>query len=349
MKGYKEIYNLLHTIYRAANSASNTKNLISALLKIIQGEFLTSYCAIILSYPNKYPFIKMTLRNGRSCNFQKGSKRIFSKKEEEVFNTGKIYFSKRTVIAPLIFINTLGVVTLRKSASSKRGFEKLEKKVLNILIEELSLVLRNSQLYEEHKRTILATVKSLTQFLNRYSPSSIIHTKYLQKILKELAKKMPLTENQLIALEYATLLHDTGKIEIPQKLLTKNAPLSKEELEIIKRHPKKGVELLKNLQALRPVIPIILYHHEKYDGTGYPSGLKKKQIPLEARIMAVIDAFDAMFFGRPYKKSLSLEECIKELEMNKGKQFDPQIVDMFINILNTRKIKNYLKRKGKKV
>ncbi|HEC69374.1 MAG TPA: HD domain-containing protein [Candidatus Omnitrophica bacterium] len=347
MKKYKEVFNLTHAIYRAANSSSDIKNLISALLKIIQQSFSLDSCSIVLFYPNKNPFIKGNLKK-KKFSLKKGGKTILTKKEREIFKTGRAYFSKKTIVAPLIFINVLGLIILKKT-KSKKYFEDTERKLLILLIEEISLVVRNFQIYEEHRKTIIGIVKALTQFLNKYSPSSIIHTQLIQKILKELAKIIPLTQQQLTSLEYATLLHDTGKIDIPQTLLKKNAPLSKEETEIIKRHPKKGVEILKNLQALRPVIPIILYHHEKYDGSGYPSGLKKKQIPLEARILSVIDAFDAMFFGRPYKKSLTLEECIKELKKNKGKQFDPQIVDSFIKVLNIKRIKKYLKEKSQKV
>ena len=195
----------------------------------------------------------------------------------------------------------------------------------------------------------MSFINALTGFVSSYAPTSSIHTEYVHKLLRELGRRFRLTENQLVALEYATLLHDTGKVDIPQELLEKSTPLTKEEKEIIKEHPKKGVEILKYLQALRPAIPIILYHHEKYDGSGYPSGLKKKQIPVEARIMSIIDAFDAMVFGRPYKKSLTLDEAISELEKNRGSQFDPEIVDAFIKTLHTKEIKKYLKKKLKKV
>ncbi|MCD6539434.1 MAG: HD domain-containing protein [Candidatus Omnitrophica bacterium] len=346
MKKYKEIFNLTHAIYRAANSSSDIKNLISGLLRIIQQAFSLDSCSMVLFYPNKNPFIKGNLKR-KNFSLKRGGKTILTKKEREIFKTGRIHFSKKTIVAPLIFINVLGLITLKKTKS--KYFEDTERKLLILLIEEISLVVRNFQLYEEHRKTIIGTIRALTQFLNKYSPSSVIHTQLTQKILKELAKIIPLTQQQLTSLEYAALLHDTGKIDIPQTLLKKNTPLSREEIEIIKKHPRKGAEILKNLQALRPVIPIILYHHEKYDGSGYPSGLKKKQIPLEARILSVIDAFDAMFFGRPYKKSLTLEKCIKELEKNKGKQFDPQVVDSFIKVLNTKRIKKYLKGRSQKV
>ena len=346
---YKELFEVIHAIYRTANSTFTARDLLSGILRIIKSHFSASFSSIILSYVDRYPFIKVTLKKHRNFFFKKGGKNLLTKKEKEIFSSGKIYLSKNTIVVPIIFINTLGIITIRRSYSDKNKFESTDRRFLNVLAEEISLVLRNFQLYDEQRRTIVSTVKALTQFLNNYTPSSYIHSEYINKILKELAKKLRLTESQLISLEYATLLHDTGKIDIPQDILKKSSPLTNQEKEIIKKHPKKGVEILKNFQALRPVIPIILYHHEKYDGTGYPSGLKKKQIPQEARIMSIIDAFDAMVFGRPYKESLSVEEATRELERNKGTQFDADIVDVFVKILNKKEIKKYLKEKLKKV
>jgi len=348
-KRYQELLEVTHAIYRIANSAFTARDLLSGILRIIQAHFSADSCSIILSYPDRYPFIKVTPESKKRFSFEKGGKSLLTKKEKEIFSSGKIYLSKKTIVVPLIFINTLGLVTIKRSYSNKKAFEIADKRFLNVLAEEISLIVRNFQLYYEQHKTIVGTVKALTQFLGRYSPSSSIHTEYINKILKELATRLHLTESQLISLEYAILLHDTGKIEIPQDLLRKSSPLTDKEREIIKKHPKKGVEILKNFQALRPVIPIILYHHEKFDGTGYPSGLKKKQIPLEARIMSVIDAFDAMVFGRPYKKSLKVEEATRELEKNKGSQFDSEIVDVFIKILNKKEIKKYLNEELKKV
>jgi HD-GYP domain-containing protein (c-di-GMP phosphodiesterase class II) len=156
---------------------------------------------------------------------------------------------------------------------------------------------------------------------------------------------MNLTQYQIQSLEYAASLHDAGKFQISQDLLQKVQPLTCEERELIKNHPKKGADIFKGVDALKPVLPIILYHHEKYDGTGYPKGLKKNQIPAEARILALIDAFDAMYFGRSYRHTASLEDTMNEIKHNSGTQFDPEIVDAFIGILCKPTTKKYLKRK----
>lgn len=334
---------VIHALYRLAISTTEIRELSLGILKILRNSFSTSLASIVFIYPNKVPFIKAVLKNGDVFFLKKGGKKILTKKEQEVFCSGKTFFSKNFIMLPLIFINNLGVITLRRPKALP-ALEDIEKKNLNTISEEISLIIRNVQLYAEHRKNIIATAKALTKFLNFYTSSSRIHPEYSFKIIKHLAKELGLTKNQVNCLEYAVLLHDAGKIEVPIDILRKEDPLSKEERELIKKHPREGVKILKNLNVFHPIIPIILYHHERYDGRGYPSGLKKKKIPLEARIMAVIDAFDAMIFDRPYKQRMSLTEAIKELKNNRGIQFDPEVVDAFLKVLKKKEIRNFFKK-----
>jgi len=195
---------------------------------------------------------------------------------------------------------------------------------------------------------MLNYVNSLTKFLNQYVPTSYLHTKTMLRLIKAMGKAMHLSEIETKALVNASLLHDAGKMQVPSKLLKKQKPLTDEEFKLITKHPRKGVELIKNLEILKPAIPIILHHHERYDGQGYPSKLKKDKIPLGSRILSVLDSFDAMFFGRPYRKGRSLEEVEYELKKQKGKQFDPKIVDVFLRILKRKTIREYLKSPPRK-
>jgi HD-GYP domain-containing protein (c-di-GMP phosphodiesterase class II) len=159
---------------------------------------------------------------------------------------------------------------------------------------------------------------------------------------------MHLDEKQIESLKYASLLHDTGKVDIPPEILTKTTKLTTKEYNIIKRHPLKGAQILRPLQILKPVIPIIMHHHEKYDGSGYPSRLKKGQIPQGARIMAVADAFEAMVYGRPYRERIDKVLAIKEIKKKSGTQFDPKVVDAFLKVAKKINTKNYLKINNKK-
>jgi putative nucleotidyltransferase with HDIG domain len=153
---------------------------------------------------------------------------------------------------------------------------------------------------------------------------------------------MHLDEKEIESLKYASLLHDAGKADTPLEILTKTTKLTPKEYRIIKRHPVRGAQILRPLQILKPVISIILHHHEKYNGTGYPSRLKKGQIPLGARIMAVADAFEAMVYGRPYRERVDINSAIKEIKNKSGTQFDPKVVEACLKVVKKINTKKYL-------
>jgi len=130
---------------------------------------------------------------------------------------------------------------------------------------------------------------------------------------------------------------------IPHEIIKKSSTLTGKECKLIKQHPVKSAKIIKHLKILKPAMPIIFHHHERFDGTGYPSRLKGNRIPLGSRIMAVVDAFDAMVFGRPYRKKVSIDTAIKEIRKNSGSQFDPKIVNEFLKAISNKKIKKHLK------
>ena len=165
------------------------------------------------------------------------------------------------------------------------------------------------------------------------------HTPVYFKIVKSLAEQLAVSQEEIDNLYYASVLRDAGAIDVPYNILAKTSQLTPEEFKVIREHPAQSVELIRPVDFLRPVLPIILYRREHYDGTGYPSGLKREQIPIGARIMAVVDAFEAMTRERPYKMRLSVEEAIRELRMNSGTQFDPRVIDAFIVCTGQKKFK----------
>lgn len=133
-----------------------------------------------------------------------------------------------------------------------------------------------------------------------------------------------------IKLFVAGLLHDVGKIKIPNSILYKRGTLTSNEFAIIKKHPCEGAEILKKTGYCSEIVEAVLHHHERWDGNGYPDGIKGKKIPLYSRVLAVADAFDAMVSDRPYRKALPLDVALKEIEANAGTQFDPDIVQQFL-------------------
>jgi diguanylate cyclase (GGDEF)-like protein len=159
------------------------------------------------------------------------------------------------------------------------------------------------------------------------------HSRRVNTYAVALAEKIGLSPDEVSALTAAALLHDIGKVGIPDKVLSKKGKLNKDDWEAIKAHPKLGANIIGNVPKLAPAVNSILYHHERWDGSGYPEGLKGEEIPLEARILAIADSFEAMTSARPYRPALSLEEVVTELRQGAGFQFDPGLVDMFIDIV----------------
>jgi putative nucleotidyltransferase with HDIG domain len=216
--------------------------------------------------------------------------------------------------------------------------------MLMTVIEQAIIGIRNLQLCEEQQKILLGSVKSLVTLLDTRIPQEYTHSPYFSKLVAAIGTQMRLDEKQIQSLKIASLLHDTGKANIPMEILTKTTKLTPREYSIIKEHPEKGARILRSFQALRPVIPIIMHHHEKYDGTGYPSRLKKGQIPQCARIMAVADAFEAMVYGRPYRERKDINSAIKEIKKKSGSQFDPKVVEAFLKIIKKINTKKYLSR-----
>jgi putative nucleotidyltransferase with HDIG domain len=159
------------------------------------------------------------------------------------------------------------------------------------------------------------------------------HSKMVSKYAAELAKAIGYDRGGLRRIRAAALLHDIGKLNLPDSILTKQGPLTNEEWEIIKNHPEQALNILKYVVGLRDCIDAVLYHHERWDGQGYPKGLKAKDIPLDARIMAIADAYDAMKSERYYKeRGMTEEEALNEVERCAGTQFDPELAETFVNL-----------------
>jgi diguanylate cyclase (GGDEF)-like protein/putative nucleotidyltransferase with HDIG domain len=158
------------------------------------------------------------------------------------------------------------------------------------------------------------------------------HSKAVSRYAAELARAAGYSKKAIQRIRSAGLLHDIGKLNLPDSILTKRDPLTDEEWDMIKRHPEVGARILKYIESLSDCMDAVLFHHERYDGQGYPRGLKGEDIPLDARIMAIADSYDAMISERGYKERKSAEEAIEELEACSGTQFDPGLVHLFIKI-----------------
>jgi len=190
--------------------------------------------------------------------------------------------------------------------------------------------------YEHLQDVYMKIITTLVTVIEAKDPYTKSHSENVARYSVAIAKVMSLSLAQIELINKAAQLHDLGKITIHDSVLLKSGRLTPEEYEEIKLHPLRAEEILKPLDFLNVAIELIKQHHERYDGTGYPFGLKGEQIHLGARIMCVADAFDAMTSGRSYKeRSLSKEEAAEEVKNNAGGQFDPKVVDAFLKILDS--------------
>ena len=158
------------------------------------------------------------------------------------------------------------------------------------------------------------------------------HSARVTALAEAVARKLGWSEERLASLRLGGPLHDIGKLAVSDEVLRKAGRLDDHELAQIREHPKTGARLILRIAALRDAIPYVLYHHERWDGAGYPSGKAGEEIPLEARVLAVADAFDAMTSDRPYRRALTHEEALAEVERCAGTKFDPQIASVFLEL-----------------
>jgi putative nucleotidyltransferase with HDIG domain len=178
------------------------------------------------------------------------------------------------------------------------------------------------------------TLYTLAEIEDDKFPDTKKHSDRVGNLTEEMCCRLNIPEDQKEIIVKAARLHDIGKIAIPDWILEKPAKLTKEELEIVRKHPVKGMEIVKKLSAFKDGPEIILHHHERWDGAGYPDGLKGEDIPFGSRIITVVDSFDAMISDRPYKEAKTIKEALEDIKSNKGKQFDPQIADSFCKLID---------------
>ncbi|MDD5195632.1 MAG: HD domain-containing protein [Candidatus Omnitrophica bacterium] len=340
MKKYKTIFSIFHTIYRLTTTSDDIANFMIGVCRVYKSAFKADKAVMVCKNINPNGFIKIRLEDKKQY-IKKGGISILTRRERDILKQEKEIFLDNRLVYPFIFSDTLGAIYIKRRPQGT-AFSELERRWFLAICEEVSVSLKIFGLYRESKRTMISYIKSFTKLLDQYVPTSYIHTKSIFRLIRAVGKEMNLSQAEVKSLEYASLLHDAGKIQLPSKILKKQKPLTDEEYRLIMKHPKRGVELIKDLEILKPAIPIILHHHERYDGSGYPSRLKKEEIPLGSRILSVLDAFDAMFFGRPYRKRRFLEEIEDEFRRQIGTQFDPKVVVALLKILKRKGIRKYL-------
>lgn len=217
----------------------------------------------------------------------------------------------------------------------KPDFDSADLKLFNSVVNGCAVFVENGRLFSDIKELFLGSLKALSSSIDAKDKYTRGHSERVafisQWIAERCAEKMKIDKDVINNIYLCGLLHDVGKIGIPEAVLCKNGKLTSEEYECIKKHPVIGASIINEIKQMHNILPGILYHHERYDGKGYPNGLAGDEIPLLGKIVGLADSFDAMTTKRIYRKALTLEAALKEIEDGLGTQFDPQIGRIFLD------------------
>jgi hypothetical protein len=238
-----------------------------------------------------------------------------------------------TVVAPMRWEpDGLGALVVgAKEAWSSFGERDL--RLARGIADITSLALGNARRFDELERAYLSTVEALANALEAQDEYTGDHARALAEMALAVGTELQLEPERLKVLELAALFHDIGKIGVPSEIIRKPGPLTAEELREMKRHPEIGEQILAPVPFLHPILSIVRACHERWDGKGYPDGLRGEEIPLESRIVFVCDAYHAMTSDRPYRAALPQGETVRRLRLAAGTQFDPEIVAAFVRVL----------------
>lgn len=231
----------------------------------------------------------------------------------------------------------IGVLSVYNKKPSK--YNKEDVMLLSMLASQATIAIENAKLYEQAETGFLNTIKTLSNIIDAKDSHTYGHSERVMEHCMNVADALRFSQHEKDILKYASLLHDIGKIGIDVGILRKPSRLNDEEWKIMVMHPVLGSGIVEQINFLNDLAPIILRHHERYDGKGYPGRLKKEAIPLGARILAVVDAYEAMVSDRPYRKALSVKKARHELLSCAGSQFDPCIAKVFLKTLKKGKKK----------
>ncbi len=247
--------------------------------------------------------------------------------------------------APVFVGDKVRAVLVMLRAKGADDFSNGDRKLMQVLTEQIGSLIHGQDMYTEMRTFTEQVVSALVETVDAKDPYTRGHSERVNLHAMEIGQHMRLAEQRLRDLYWASLLHDLGKIGVPDVLLSKPACLDSDEFILIKMHPLRGNEILNHVERLKSALPGILHHHEKFDGSGYPYGLSGVDIPLHARIIAVADTYDAMTSSRAYRASLSHQEAMAEIRRVAGTQLDPEIVEVWTQVVSTNP-ERYCREKG---
>jgi len=239
---------------------------------------------------------------------------------------------KRFVCVPLERDRRALGILIAVGKNDSTEFNSVDLKLLNNVGNQCSIFLENAALYSDMQGLFMGVLHALTRSIDAKDAYTRGHSQRVAELSRELARRIGLSEEQCERVYLSGLLHDVGKIGVPEAVLTKPGRLTAEEFDAIKKHPAIGAQILGNIKQLQDIIPGVLYHHERWDGKGYPHGMGGEEIPLIGRIICVADSFDAMSSTRTYRAALTIDTVLEEIRRCAGAQFDPALAKIFVTL-----------------
>jgi putative nucleotidyltransferase with HDIG domain len=346
----------IYNLSEAMTKTLNIKNIVDLVTKNVQSELDADLTALQIFEPETEDIMYEKVESNFTIDYDEIKKSINletiknmlqkdmpvvlpSWRVREVFKSPMVNYRCYSILCVGIKIQDIfkGLI-FAFSFTKGKEFHEGQRKFVAVLADRAAIALENSKLYSELQRSFQETIQALVKALEAKDVYTRGHSERVTQFARFLAEDLGLSDYEVEKVTQAALLHDIGKIGMKLEVLHKPGKLTGEETRMFRNHPLLGRQILESVTALKEIAPYVYYHHERWDGGGYPEGKKGEEIPVGARILNIADSFTCMTENRPYRKALSIEEAAKELLRCSGTQFDPVFVDVFLKGLKKRRI-----------
>jgi HD-GYP domain-containing protein (c-di-GMP phosphodiesterase class II) len=321
----------IHSVHRALSTSMHLDELLPRISRLCAQVIQAGYCAIYL-VEERHKFLISKFVLGAKPSKKEARITIGKGPLGKIAETGEVVMNRNCLAVPLIEEDIMGIVVL-KNKYDHTSFKRIDVEILRTLAEQAVIAIRNAQLYEERENLTLGSIESINMILKHKVPRANQYSPLFFTLTLEVAKRLGLQGEDLSNLHRAISLLNVGRAGIPLQILQKKGKLTKAEKKVLRQQPIMGANIVRSISSLKPIVPIILHHRERFDGQGYPSGLKGEEIPIGARIVAVTDAFSAMMSHRPYRSAMTIKDAMHEIKKHSGSQFDPKVVESFLEVI----------------